>query len=76
MAKDQAETSHSKKTDEDNEMRRQLIKDRKFTQREHRKNSFEKDIDTSSKDVSTEDFNICSENDSSLWELLRNKFTK
>jgi hypothetical protein len=40
------------------------------------KTVFEKDIDTSSKDVSAEDFITSSKNDSSLWEIIKNKFTK
>lgn len=40
------------------------------------KTVFEKDIDTRSKDVSAEDFITSMKNDSSLWEILRNKYTK
>jgi hypothetical protein len=40
------------------------------------KKVFEKDSDTSCKNVSEEDFITSRKNDSSLWEILRNKFTK
>jgi hypothetical protein len=40
-----------------------------------RKTLFEKDSDTSSKDISAEDFNTCSKNYSSLWKTLRKMLT-
>jgi len=53
-----------------------LLKTENLHKGNTRKTVFEKDIDTSSKDVSAEDFNTSRKNDSSLWEILRNKFTK
>jgi hypothetical protein len=46
-------------------MWRRITKERKMTERKHKKCAFFKeDLDASSEDVSEEDFNIHSENDS------------
>jgi hypothetical protein len=63
-------------TDKDNEMWDSLLKTENLHKGNAVKTVSENDIDTRSKDVSTEDFVTSTKKDSSLWEILRNKFIK